>query len=71
MYKRQQFIELAVLRIVAEAHAVDVVLFHQVVKQKNRTYVGIPTNLKKTRKGDRTSKRTLRISERTVVTWHA
>lgn len=31
----------------------------QIVKQKNRTYVGIPTNLKKTRKGDRTSKRTL------------
>ena len=29
----------------------------QIVKQKNRTYVGIPTNLKKTRKGDRTSKR--------------
>lgn len=31
----------------------------QIVKQKNRTYVGIPTNLKKIRKGDRTSKRTL------------
>lgn len=31
----------------------------QIVKQKNRTYVGIPPNLKKTRKGDRTSKRTL------------
>ena len=25
----------------------------QIVKQKNRTYVGIPTNLKKTRKGVR------------------
>jgi hypothetical protein len=24
----------------------------QIVKQKNRTYVGIPTNLKKTRRGD-------------------
>ena len=31
----------------------------QIVKQTNRTYVGIPTNLKKTRKGERTSKRTL------------
>lgn len=29
----------------------------QIVKQKNRTYVGIPTNLKKTRKDGRTSKK--------------
>lgn len=30
-----------------------------IIKQKNRTYVGIPTNLRKTRNGNRTSKRTL------------